>query len=77
MVFIFIVGILHTGIAYLLYFTSIKKLDGQSIAILSYIDPISAVFISAIFLGETMTLIQIIGGLLILGSTFLGEIIKN
>ncbi|MFC0905132.1 DMT family transporter [Clostridium sp. MT-14] len=77
LVFILIVGILHTGIAYLLYFTSIKKLDGQSIAILSYIDPISAVFISAIFLGETMTLIQIIGGLLILGSTFLGEIVKN
>ncbi|MEY7999860.1 DMT family transporter [Clostridium sp. Mt-5] len=71
--FIFIVGIIHTGIAYLLYFTSVKELSGQSIAILSYIDPISAVFISSIFLGETMTLIQIAGGILILGSTFLSE----
>jgi drug/metabolite transporter (DMT)-like permease len=77
LIFILIVGILHTGIAYLLYFSSIKKLDGQSIAILSYIDPISAVFISALFLGETMTSIQVLGGILILGSTFLSQIIKK
>lgn len=72
-IFILIVGIIHTGIAYLLYFTSIKDLNGQSIAILSYIDPISAVIISSIFLGESMSLLQIIGGILILGSTFLSE----
>ncbi len=72
-IFIFVVGIVHTGIAYLLYFTSVKELNAQSIAILSYIDPISAVLISSIFLGETMTLIQIVGGMLILGSTFLSE----
>lgn len=72
-IFILVVGIVHTGIAYLLYFTSIKKLSGQSIAILSYIDPISAVLISSIFLGETMTLMQMAGGILILGSTFLSE----
>ncbi|MHC6179715.1 DMT family transporter [Clostridium sp. JNZ X4-2] len=71
--FILIVGIVHTGIAYLLYFSSVKELSGQSIAILSYIDPVSALFISSIFLGETMIPIQIIGGILILGSTFLSE----
>lgn len=75
--FIAIVGIIHTGIAYLLYFTSMKELKGQTIAILSYIDPISAVIIAAIFLGETMTLIQIVGGILILGSTFISESVEN
>lgn len=75
--FIAIVGIIHTGIAYLLYFTSMKELKGQTIAILSYIDPISAVIIAAIFLGETMTLIQVVGGILILGSTFLSERVEN
>jgi RarD protein len=75
--FIAIVGIIHTGIAYLLYFTSMKELKGQTIAILSYIDPISAVIIAAIFLGETMTLIQVVGGILILGSTFLSERAEN
>jgi RarD protein len=74
--FILIVGIIHTGIAYLLYFTSIKQLNGQSIAILSYIDPISAVIIAAVVLGETMTLLKIAGGIFILGSTFLSERLK-
>lgn len=75
-IFILIVGIIHTGIAYLLYFTSIKQLNGQSIAILSYIDPISAVIIAAVILGETMTLLKIAGGIFILGSTFLSERLK-
>jgi drug/metabolite transporter (DMT)-like permease len=72
-IFILILGIVHTGLAYFLYFTSLQELKGQTIAVLSYIDPISAVIIAAIFLKEGMTLIQIIGGLLVLGSTFLSE----
>jgi len=76
-IFILIVGVLHTGIAYLMYFSSIKELKGHSIAILSYIDPISAVIIASIFLGEAITLVKIIGGILILGSTFLGEILET
>jgi len=76
-IFILIVGILHTGIAYLMYFSSIKQLKGQSIAILSYIDPISAVILASIFLGESITLVKIIGGLLILGSTFISEILET
>jgi len=69
-----IVGIIHTGVAYLLYFSAIKKLKGQTIAVLSYIDPISAVIMAAIILNESMNLIQIVGGILILGSTFISEI---
>lgn len=72
-ILIFIMGIVHTGIAYFLYFTSFSDLKGQTIAVLSYIDPISAVVFAAIFLGENMSLIQGIGGILILGSTFLSE----
>ncbi|MGE5629933.1 MAG: DMT family transporter [Caulobacteraceae bacterium] len=72
-IFILIVGVIHTGFAYFLYFTSLRELDGQTIAVLSYIDPISAVIIAAIFLGESMSFIQIIGGFLILSSTFLNE----
>jgi RarD protein len=71
--FILIIGIVHTGLAYFLYFTAFKELKGQTIAVLSYIDPVSAVIIAAIFLGESMSLIQFIGGVLILGSTFLSE----
>ncbi|MCL6571941.1 MAG: DMT family transporter [Bacillus sp. (in: Bacteria)] len=72
-IFILLLGIVHTGLAYFFYFTSIQELKGQTIAVLSYIDPISAVIIAAIFLNEGMTWIQMIGGILVLGSTFLSE----
>lgn len=70
---ILIVGIVHTGIGYVIYFTAVSRLRGQTVAVLSYIDPISAVLFSAIFLKERMTLLQVLGGILILGSTFLSE----
>lgn len=73
MLFILILGIIHTGIAYFLYFSAIKELKGQTIAVLSYIDPISAVILAAIFLGENMNFVQMVGGALILSSTFLSE----
>ena len=72
-ILILLIGIIHTSIPYLLYFSAIRKVNGQSVAILSYIDPIFAVIISSIFLRETMSWIQILGGILILISTYLSE----
>ena len=69
-----IVGLIHTGITYCMYFSSLKELPGQKAAILSYIDPLVAVVISVTVLGETMTLWQVIGGALILGFTLWNEI---
>lgn len=71
--YILILGLFHTGFAYYLYFSSIKNLSAQSIAALSYIDPISAVVFSAVILSEKMTFIQIIGGMLILGATIYSD----
>ncbi|MFS0824533.1 DMT family transporter [Bacillus sp. 1P02SD] len=68
-----IVGIVHTGVAYLIYFSVLKKLKGQTIAVLSYLDPISAVIMAAIILNESMNVVQMVGGILILGSTFISE----
>jgi len=69
-----IVGLVHTGITYCMYFSSLKELPGQKAAILSYIDPLVAVLISVTVLNETMTLWQVIGGILILGFTLWNEI---
>lgn len=69
-----IVGLVHTGITYCMYFSSLKELPGQKAAILSYIDPLVAVLISVTVLGETMTWWQVIGGILILGFTLWNEI---
>ena len=69
-----IVGLVHTGVTYCMYFSSLKELPGQKAAILSYIDPLVAVLISVTILGEKMTFWQIVGGLLILGFTFWNEV---
>ncbi|MUK87746.1 EamA family transporter [Ornithinibacillus sp. L9] len=74
LILIVILGIIHTGVAYLLYFSAMKKLKGQTIGVFSYIDPISAVIMAAIILHESMSIIQIIGGICILGSTLISEV---
>lgn len=69
-----IVGLIHTGVTYCMYFSSLKELPGQKAAILSYIDPLVAVVISVTILGEKMTFWQVFGGILILGFTLWNEI---
>ena len=77
LIYLLIVGLIHTGVCYCLYFSSLKELKGQEVAILSYIDPLVAVIVSLIFLKESMSLLQIIGGLLILGFSIWNEISIN
>ncbi|WP_147534630.1 DMT family transporter [Bacillus marasmi] len=72
-IFVTILGIVHTGFAYYLYFSAIKALKGQTIAVLSYIDLIFAMVISGVFLQENISMIQILGGILVLGATFMSE----
>lgn len=75
---LFILGIVHTGISYVIYFSSLKELKGQEAALLSYIDPLTAVIVSITILGESINTVQIIGGLMILGFTLFNEVkIKN
>ncbi|WP_232697186.1 DMT family transporter [Brevibacillus daliensis] len=72
-----LLGILHGGIGFYLFFTGMGGLKGQSIAVLSYIDPLTSLFISALVIGEKMTLLQIIGAALLLGSTLISEVSRN
>ena len=69
-----IVGLVHTGITYCLYFSSLKELPGQEAAILSYIDPLVAIIIGVLVLGEPLSWQQLLGGALILGFTLWNEI---
>lgn len=73
LVLLLVVGILHTGIAYRLYFSAVADLSGQTIAIFSYMDPVVAIFLSALVLGEHMDGWSAVGAVLILGSTFYSE----
>ncbi len=69
-----IVGLVHTGVTYCLYFSALKELPGQQAAILSYIDPLMAVIVSVTILQEPMSWTQAVGGILILGFTLWNEI---
>ena len=73
-ILLLIVGIVHTGIAYVLYFGSMDGMRVQSIALLSYIDPVSALLLSALFLREPLSALSILGAILIIGSAVVSEI---
>ncbi len=69
-----VVGIVHTGIAYALYFGSLMQLKAQTAAILSYIDPVVAVLLSALVLREHMSLLSGLGAVLVLGAAVISEL---
>lgn len=69
-----IVGIVHTGIAYALYFGSMGNLKAQTIALFSYVDPVVAVILSTVLLGEGIGISGFAGAVLILGSTMVSEL---
>ena len=71
-----VVGIVHTGIAYVLYFGSMDGVRVQSVAILSYIDPVSALLFSAFLLREPLSVTGIVGAVMIIGSAVVSEIRK-
>ncbi|MBQ8338831.1 MAG: EamA family transporter [Clostridia bacterium] len=67
-----LVGVVHTGLAYLLYFGAIAHLPAQTVAVFSYIDPLLAVLLSALF-SAPLTLPTVVGGVLILGAAIVSE----
>ena len=69
-----VVGIVHTGLAYWLYFGALGQLPSQSVALFSYIDPVIAIVLSALWLGEPMHWQEILGAVLILGSALWSEL---
>ena len=69
------IGIFHTGVAYLMYFGAVGSLSGAEVAIYSYIDPLVAVVLSVTVLGESLSVMQIIGGIAVLVSTLACELV--
>lgn len=71
---ILVVGIVHTGIAYALYFGSMDRIPAQTVALFSYIDPVVAILLSAFLLSEKMGIYEIIGTVCVLGATICSEL---
>lgn len=74
LILLLFVGAFHTGFAYTMYFGSMKGLKAQSVAILSYIDPVFALILSALILKEHMSLLGFIGAVMVLGSAFICDL---
>ena len=69
-----IIGMFHTGFAYMIYFSSVQKIPAQTTAVFSYIDPVTAIIVSAVVLGERLDAVQIVGTILILTATLFNEL---
>ena len=69
-----VVGILHTGICYCMYFGAMGNLPSQSVALFSYLDPVVAILLSALLLHEPFGWQETIGAVLILGSALFSEL---
>jgi len=72
-VMLLVAGVINTALAYDLYFASIASLSAQSAALMSYIDPVVAIILSAVLLKEGLSAVSILGVILVLGSAIAGE----
>jgi len=76
-IYIILLGVLHTGVAYTMFFSVYQHMKSVEIVSYSFLEPLFGILFSVIFIGETLTLPQIIGGILILGSAYVGEVLKD
>lgn len=72
-----VVGIVHTGFAYWLYFGAMGQLPSQTVAIFSYLDPVVAIVLSAVLLKEPLGWQGIVGAVMILGSALCSELLEQ
>ncbi|MBR6800332.1 MAG: EamA family transporter [Eubacteriaceae bacterium] len=73
-VLVMFVAVFHTGITYKMYFSSMEDLPAQTIAIYSYIDPVVSIILSIMILSESFGIYELVGSVLILGSTLVCEV---
>lgn len=76
-IWIIILGLVNTGLGCYLYFSPLSKLPVQTVAVCGYLEPLSAVVFSALLLHESMTVMQIIGAVCIIGGAMVGELVKT
>jgi drug/metabolite transporter (DMT)-like permease len=72
-----IIAIFQTAVAFTLYFGSLSFLDAPTAVMYGYIEPVLSIFLSVVILHEDLGLIGWLGAALILGSTFLSEILSR
>ena len=77
MLLLLVAGVIHTGVAYALYFGSLEKIKAQTAAIFSYVDPVTAILLAAPILHEKLDIFGIIGAVLIIGAALTCELLPD
>ncbi len=73
-ILVIILGVLHTGVAYICYFAAIYTLEPQTIAVLGYLEPALNFFIGAVILKEDISILGVIGAFMIMIASIGNEI---
>jgi drug/metabolite transporter (DMT)-like permease len=68
--YIFILGAVHTVIAFVLYYNSVSQLSTDKIAVASYVDPIAAIATDVLFFDRVLLAIQVVGIFITLISSY-------
>ena len=76
-IIVLVLGIVHTGVAYILYFNSIDVLSSDKIAILGYVEPVLSILTGALIFKEKLTILGIFGAIMILVSALMNELLAN
>lgn len=72
---ILLLGVVHTGIAYILYFGGMGRLPTLPVAVLGYLEPVVSVLCSVLLLREPMAPTGWLGAALIIGAALLTELL--
>lgn len=69
-----IIGVVHTGLTGLLFFSGLRRLRADQSAILTYMEPVSAILLAALVLSEPLTLPTVLGGsMVVIGGVFVAR----
>lgn len=74
---VLMLGVVHTGFAYCLYFSGMGALPVQTVALLGYLEPVVSVLCSVFFLGEALSVWGWIGVALILAAAVVSELMPE
>lgn len=69
--YILTLGAVHTVLAFVLYYQSVSTLSTDQIAVVSYVDPIAAIFTDVLFFNRILLPVQIVGIIITLFGSYL------
>ncbi|MCD6458491.1 MAG: EamA family transporter [Thermoproteales archaeon] len=66
---VMVIALVHTILALLIYMDALREVEASRVALLSYLDPLSAIVYALVIFGEIPSFHTMIGGFLILASS--------